>query len=373
MNKVTIIDFVGAKGGMHDYSIQLLDALVEQEGFEAFYFSNISEYQNSKVHISKLYDLNLKKNFKGLINFLYSTYLASKRARIHHVNWAIVHLFEFSPITTIFLFIIKLFRLKTICVVHDIDSFEKEDVKWSKFLIFRYLSNRLIVHNEFSRESLFQELNFDVGKKMAVIPHGNFVGLSENKDPKSTLKEAIENFSHGEFILFFGQIKKVKGLDVLLNALRQTDPQIKLVIAGKTWKDESDKYHQIIKQNGIEQRIMFINRYIEDEERDYLFKTARFIVLPYKKIYQSGVMLMALSKQLAVLASDLPPNQDMLLDGEYGVLFDSENELDLTQKINELYFDSSKLQLLREKGLEYVSKRYSWTAIASSYANLMKD
>lgn len=94
-------------------------------------------------------------------------------------------------------------------------------------------------------------------------------------------------------LLFFGFIRRYKGLDLLVEALkivhRQPQaPDIKLIIAGEFYEDEN-KYQDKIDQAGIRDKIIFRTSYIPAEEVKYYFCATDVVVQPYRNATQSGV------------------------------------------------------------------------------------
>ena len=87
------------------------------------------------------------------------------------------------------------------------------------------------------------------------------------------------------------------------------------------------------------------------------------VVLPYKKIYQSGVMMMALSYEKPVLASDLPPLKEIIGDNKTGFFFESKNPHSLTKKLNQILEEYELLEQVRKNGTYLANKKYDWNKL----------
>ena len=148
---------------------------------------------------------------------------------------------------------------------------------------------------------------------------------------------------------------------------------INLIIAGKPWKDDFEQYDALIKKHAINDRLVKMIRFIEDDEREMLFFTADVIVLPYRVIFQSGVLLMAMSHGLPVIASDLAPNKEIITHKKNGMLFMSENPEDLSKKINTLFDQDSLRGLLSKKSLITIQQHYDWNNIADKYVEILQN
>ena len=78
------------------------------------------------------------------------------------------------------------------------------------------------------------------------------------------------------------------------------------------------------------------DRFISHSDVSYYYSAADIVILPYRKIYQSGVLMMSLSYKKPVVVSDLPSFKEIIDDNRTGYVFESENSLDLSRVINNL-------------------------------------
>ncbi len=122
-------------------------------------------------------------------------------------------------------------------------------------------------------------------------------------------------------LLFFGLVRKYKGLDLLLKAipLVQHDKKFKVIIAGEFYDNEK-KYLELIEDGGCKDKVIIKNEYIADHEVPQYFCAADLIVLPYKRATQSGVIPIALHFEKPVLVSDVGGLSQLIRDFEIGAL-----------------------------------------------------
>jgi len=366
-NKVLIVDPVGCKAGM-DYYDNNLVAGFWHAGVTAMIASNYTD----KQHKAQVFFRSNKVNgqlFK-LIDWVFGFWKSFWYARKNHISQVILHSFS-AEIKDLYPYLLsKVFALRITTIVHDVSGFAEDDSSFVRNFIYKRSYN-LIVHNDYSKEVLLGYLEPQMRTKLHVVPHGNFLSLPDPTITKTEARKRLKIGDQEKMILFFGQIKKQKGLDLLLNALAHTDEQIKLTIAGKPWKEKFDTYQELISHLNLKERVRLLIRYIEDSERELLFKSADLLIIPYYEIYQSGVLLMAMSYGVPVLVSDLPPNREVINHLENGLLFESGNIASLSKNIEHFFDNKEKLNYLSEKSVDLLKGRYDWVTIAQQYVRIL--
>ena len=117
--------------------------------------------------------------------------------------------------------------------------------------------------------------------------------------PKPEAKKHLGIGSEERIILFFGFIRKYKGLDILLDAIKilRDNPEskalnLKLMIAGEFYEDEKP-YVEQINRLGIAENIILETHFIPDGEVKYYLCAADLVVQPYRNATQSGVTPLA--------------------------------------------------------------------------------
>lgn len=363
---VGIIDHIGTKGGHHYYSLCLLKAL-EKKKIKTFYFSNQESTEYSSTQCFKVFSKNLTRSFSGLLKLLPAIYKSIVISKRNKVKTQIFHTFEASVFNCAVLLVLRLSGFKTIVIIHDVNSFDIKEMLWVKKLQYNLLSNELVVHNEHCKK-VFKEGFQRLKKPLHIIHHGGHLDVISPLD-KSQAREKLGLTENRNYFLFFGQIKKPKGLDVLLEALPAQE-NVCLMIAGKPWRDDFSNYEKIIEDRGIQSNLHLTIRYIKDEEKDLYYSATDFVVLPYREIYQSGVLLMAMSYGKAVIASDIPANREVITEEENGLLFRNGDSEDLSRVLRKaMHLDPDRLG---KNALETIRSKYDWNQIADSYLPLIK-
>jgi glycosyltransferase involved in cell wall biosynthesis len=126
----------------------------------------------------------------------------------------------------------------------------------------------------------------------------------------------------GRTILFFGIVRKYKGLDVLLRALPKVLSQVEcnLIVAGEFYEPVA-KYRQLVQELGISSSVQIENRYIPNEEVPALFNQADVLVLPYLSATQSAVAGIAAANGLPIIASRTGGLSEAVQENVTGLLF----------------------------------------------------
>ena len=93
---------------------------------------------------------------------------------------------------------------------------------------------------------------------------------------------------------------------------------------------------------------------------------ADFIILPYKKIFQSGVLLMAMSYGTPVITSDIPGMTEIVQNGLNGITFRSEDQNDLASTINNaLNLNTQVILDISQNALALMKSKHSWGLIGA--------
>ncbi|KFF02447.1 glycosyltransferase family 4 protein [Flavobacterium reichenbachii] len=364
---IGIIEPIGGHGGMDYYDYGLAMGLGSHNVKVVLYTSSetkVRNYKNVKtlIYFKKMWSSNfVLKTFK----YLYGHYAAISDIKKRNIVIIHLHFFTFRSIDLLILWYAELNKIKKVVTIHDINSFDKQAKSFIEKKCFKYIDG-IIVHNLSSLNALDEKFNLSIPK--IIIPHGNYLPFI--------------NHSHSEYkktdrfsLLFFGQIKKVKGLDILLSAisiLKKRKCNVELTIAGKAWKSDLNEYKKMIEELQIEDTVVTDFRYIPDNEVSDFYHKADLVVLPYKNIYQSGVLLLTLSYGKPVICSDLKPFKEIIEHNENGFLFESQNADDLASKIQEIIADKIQLKNVSDNANNLVRQNYDWIKIGNSTKTFYK-
>jgi glycosyltransferase involved in cell wall biosynthesis len=196
-------------------------------------------------------------------------------------------------------------------------------------------------------------------KQTTVIPHGNYINVYADDISVSAAHRKLHVKKNERVILFFGLIRRYKGVEDLIAAFKKADHKnVRLIIAGKC-TDASLKQEIIAAQK--QYPIDFHDGYVADDQVAAYFKAADVVCLPFKATTTSGSALLALSFGRALIA----PRTGALKDvpSTVGYFYDPAKSNDLGQAIQTALIDPGQLERKGNNAHEY-ALTLDWDKIA---------
>ena len=297
-------------------------------------------------------------------------YAATARPKIFHILWN--NKFETLDRTLLMLYY-RVLGKKIVLTVHNVNACRRDskDTRLNRLTLrIQYqLADHIFVHTQKMRLELIEEFGVQPAL-VTVIPFGINNAVPNTRLTPREAKGKLGLHDTDKTILFFGNIAPYKGLEYLVAAFRRIPAQrndYRLIIAGRP--KDCEEYWTAIwgdVQGEIQSgRILLRPDFIPDDETEVYFKAADVAVLPYRHIYQSGVLFLAHSFGLPVIAADVGSLKDEIVEGKTGFVFTPEDEVDLA-KTMERYFASDLFANLnnRRQGIrDYATERHSWDLV----------
>lgn len=307
-------------------------------------------------------------------------YATNQHPRIFHILWN--NKFELFDRTALMLYY-KLMGKRLVLTAHNVNAAKRDlnDSWLNRFsLRIQYrLSDHILTHTEQMKNQLCSEFGV-AAAKLSVIPFGINNSVPNTSLTSLEAKRRLGLNGHEKAILFFGNIAPYKGLEYLVAAfahLAQGDQNYRLMIVGKPKR--SDEYwkriRREIEQSGIQHHTIQRIEYVPDDETEVYFKAADVLVLPYTRVFQSGVLFLAYSFGLPVIAAEVGSITKEIVEGKTGLTFRVADSKDLAKVLNE-YFDSElfrNLERQRTKIKLYANQRYSWEKVAAITTGVYSD
>ncbi|MFQ9933170.1 MAG: glycosyltransferase family 4 protein [Lachnospiraceae bacterium] len=357
------------------YTFSLAEALIKQgidiivcgieddnvKEYHTPYINYFYSYSKEKGLIKKVKSYN--RSWKRVFN-----YCVENKVDIVHVQWYI-----FSPLDYYYHKRLRKHGIKVVTTIHDLLPFNKKfyDFHFHKKIYSH--ANHVITQAKMNIDTLVKD--FGVFKdNISYIPHGHYMEYAQ----KATLEESRQYLNipmDKKVILFFGQIKKVKGVDVLIKALPDVikkHPDTVCIIAGKVWKDEFQIYDDMINELGLKEHVIKHIRFIDDSEIKYFFNASDIVALPYRQIYQSGVVLLAYAYEKPVVATTEGEFLSVIKDKETGLLVEAGNHVQYAKAINWYLDNPEKINEFGRAGHDDLMVRLSWETIGKDICEVYR-
>lgn len=244
-----------------------------------------------------------------------------------------------------------------------------------------YLSNMIIVHNDYMKRVLVE----DYGLKrtdISVVPHGtdNSQGKAESKEAKRCL-----GLTEKRIILFFGFIIPGKGIEFLLDSFSEVErkiPEAMLIIAGgyhpRLYRENPSYVGSVeakIKHMKLSGKVVFRNEFIPDEELGVLISAADIVVLPYSDgsvAGASGALSTCALFAKPVVATEIPRFLGDIKHEVNGLLVKPGDSKELTEALLRLMDDDILAKKLGGNLFSAAQKK-TWDDVAQHTLNIYRE
>jgi len=159
---------------------------------------------------------------------------------------------------------------------------------------------------------------------------------SNNSIEISEFKSKLGIKAEDQVLLFFGYVRKYKGLDILLDAfpkILEQHPKTFLLIVGEFY-DTPDYYYKIIDKHNINERVKVINQHVPNEEVSKYYQVSDIVILPYKSATQSGILNIAYGFNKPVIVTDVGGLAEFVNDGKTGIVIKPDSVEEIVRGYN---------------------------------------
>lgn len=286
-----------------------------------------------------------------------------RRLKPDVIQWEV---FRIPFIDILFVRLLQLANWPVCLVVHDASPLDLDRLRRLMYPQLLRAVNHLVTFAEVSRQELVKRFGIP-SCRVTTIPHGHYCDFNQVNSPKRTAehRKALRLQPDDQVILFFGNLRPSKGLDVLLQAMpkvRRDLPRVKLFIVGKPHRDGSlNQYLATIDELELSEAVTVEARFIPDNEVGLWFELADVVVLPYLKVYSSGVIKLAYSYGVPVVASRLSGTEEVLEEGKTGYFATPGSPDDLADKLVRILSDNEKRKAMGVAAEEWARAEFDWS------------
>lgn len=274
-------------------------------------------------YIENFYSAMQKADVELVSTEFFSTqWLRKNRASYDwvHLHWP--HLYYDNP--SLFLTVKKavgfiyaliylrlILRKRILYTLHNLYPHQSRSrtIDWIIRFFLVHLSNLVIAHSRFAVKKARK--HFLLLRSPVVMHHGHYLG---NYRQTVTREQARKKFGFNEeerVILFFGNVKKYKGVEDLITTFKCiVDDRFRLIIAGKA--SEEMNLNQMVQDD---KRIILDQSFIPEDDVQYYFTASDVVVFPFQKTLTSGSLMLAYSFKKPVILPAVAELEEYCLEG----------------------------------------------------------
>lgn len=286
--------------------------------YPSFLFPGTTQYDESGMH----YNDHSDRTFRIVNSINPLSWFAAAR-KIKSLDPDVVMLVWWMPffgpaLSTIGRLVKRWTRARIVFLVDNYLSHERRwfDAAFTSWTL--RLGDHFIGQSEYITKRLAEEFPATPVHRVTLPVFGCFdLGAFDRARARETL-----GLGAGNVVLFFGYIRRYKGLDYLIRAfprVLEAEPDTTLLIVGECYEDLAT-YTDMIEAEGITHRTVFVSKYVANEEIEPYFKAADVVCLPYRSATQSGIVMLAYGFGRPVVTTDVGGLPETVRAGETGVV-----------------------------------------------------
>lgn len=345
------VDPMGYKN-LSVYDISLLNNI----DLKLEYYTNFNFEYTIAVPTYKIYSYSEKTGINKLISYTLSQLrllknIKKKKPVLVHFQWL-----KLPWLDIILLKILKRSAIKTVLTAHNLLPHDSGNKFYKVYKKIYNSVDQIIVHEENSARELVEKFSIPT-KKINIIPHGLIsLATTNQSDVKNISNKLIEelNLNNKTIYSFLGGIGHYKGIDLVIKAWNKISDSTKhLIIAGK---GGGTYLNELVDKDNV----TLINRFLSNEEFEAFLEVSDYILLPYRRISQSGVLLSALKKRKKIITTNQGGLTEPLKFGKIGYVLDELSEAELLRVIELAHSEKFEVNTLTWKRIE---EYYDWKKI----------
>jgi len=264
-------------------------------------------------------------------------------------------------------FLVKHFtKTKIVVVCHNVLPHERRkiDIFLTK-LFFRYV-DYFIVHSKEDLSNL-KKINKNSNVKLGFHPTYEFFKFKKfDKDLKKELglKEQV--------ILFFGYVRKYKGLEYLIKAMPAVLKKIdcSLLVVGEFWEGKKETT-ELIKKLKISNNVKLVDKYVPNEMVGDYFSVSDVVVVPYITATQSGIVQLAFGFEKPVITTNVGGLPDVVENNKTGLLVPKKDFKTLADSVIDFFEDGKYDKFV--KNIKEEKNKFSWDNYVLLFSFNSKD
>jgi glycosyltransferase involved in cell wall biosynthesis len=285
--------------------------------------------------------------------------IAARRPDIVHVQWAVQPTLDLAIWQAL-----RRLGVPLVYTVHNLVPHNARRDDAARYARLYQAADALIVHSERSAASLREEWGVPA-ERIAVVPHGPLLDTWSPVE-RAAARRRLGLPADAKLVLFAGLIERYKGLGDLIDAfaiLAARQPAAHLVVAGKP-NEPFESYRRQIQQHGLTRCSTLDLRFLPESDLAAYLGAADVVVLPYRAVTSSGVLMAARRFRCAVVVTDVGDLSDLIVDGESGLLVPPGDTEGLARAVERLVCDPALAARLGEAGQRIAFGEHGYEEVA---------
>ncbi len=272
---------------------------------------------------------------------------------------------------------IRWFKLsKVLFVCHNV--VEHESSKLKTFLTRLVLSkgDYFLVHSGEVKDTLLKLLP---NAKIGVKGHPKYDFFKTAQTDRDAQREKYGFEQDDLVLLFFGFVRKYKGVPVLLDAMKTLAPKynnIKLLLVGEAWHEEETVIEEKIASYGLKEQVVRVNAYVPNEDVQLYFNASDVAVFPYSTATASGALQIALAMDVPVIATRMSCFEEIVDENESGFIIPPDDPNAIVDAVEKFMNDGEiNRQLIQDMKVHIgkQNKQVDWEEMADFLTELVES
>ncbi len=205
-----------------------------------------------------------------------------------------------------------------------------------------------------------------------VTPHPTYGMFCKQGMSMQKAREQLQIDQGQRVLLFFGFVRKYKGLQYLLEAmklLKERDFKVQLWVVGDFGEDK-DEYVEQIRTFEIGDQVQMVQGYVPDDEVEKYFAASDLVVLPYLSATQSGIVQIAFGFEKPVLVTEVGGLPDVVTNGKTGYVVEPRSAEMIAEAIMDYYINNRREAFVSQ--IEKEKDRFSWKTFVDTLMEMVR-